>query len=67
MTTRTNRLADEYDAVQARGEVQDRGGNRKSKINVPDGNIDIPTITDIGLTGKPLSALLIYLRLILGF
>lgn len=45
------RIADEYDAAQARGEVQTPGGDRKS-INVLDRNNDPPTVTDIGLTRK---------------
>jgi hypothetical protein len=45
------RLADEYDAAQARGEVQTAGGDRKS-INVSEQNIDRPTVEDIGLTRK---------------
>ena len=49
------RLADEYDAAQTRGDVQVRGGDRKSaEINVPGRNIDhkAPTAEDIGLTRK---------------
>jgi hypothetical protein len=45
------RLADEYDAAQERGEVQKAGGDRKSKIIIPNENND-PTVTDIGLTSK---------------
>jgi hypothetical protein len=43
------RLADEYDAAQERGEVQTRGGDRKT--NLP-GRKDDPTVSDIGLTYK---------------
>lgn len=43
------RLADEYDAAQARGDVAGHGGNRK--INVSDGNVEA-TAADIGLTRK---------------
>lgn len=39
------RIADEYDAAQARGEVQTRGGDGSSKA-------ELPTAADIGLTGK---------------
>jgi len=41
------RLADEYDAAQARGEVRGKG----NMSNVPDGNIT-PTVREIGLTTK---------------
>jgi hypothetical protein len=41
------RLADEYDAAQARGEVAERG----KPVNVPDGNIK-PTTADLGLSRK---------------
>jgi hypothetical protein len=41
------RLADEYDAAQARGEVQRPGGDRTS--NVPNRN-NTPTVSDLGLT-----------------
>jgi hypothetical protein len=44
------RLADEYDAAQARGDVQSAGGNRRSTI-IPNEN-NGPTVTDIGLTSK---------------
>jgi hypothetical protein len=44
------RLADEYNAAQARGEVQKPGGDRK--IIIPHGNNDPPTVTDIGLSSK---------------
>lgn len=43
------RLADEYDAAQARGEVQKQGGDHTSKI--PNENF-APTAADVGLTGK---------------
>lgn len=49
------RLADEYDAAQERGEVQKAGGDRKSKIIIPNENND-PTVTDIGLTSKQVHA-----------
>jgi hypothetical protein len=42
------RLADEYDAAQARGEVQSPGQPRKS--NIPDGNITLAG--DLGLSTK---------------
>lgn len=48
MTVAARRLADEYDAAQARGEVQQHGG--QGKRDVPDENI--PTVTDIGLSRK---------------
>jgi hypothetical protein len=44
------RLADEYDAAQARGEVQSPGGNRRNII--PDKNNDPAHVEDIGLTRK---------------
>jgi hypothetical protein len=44
------RLADEYDAAQAHGEVQKTGGDRTSS-NIPDKN-NAPTVKDIGLTSK---------------
>lgn len=46
------RLADEYDAAQARGEVAAHGGERGNQhaANVPDGNV--ATVTDLGLTRK---------------
>jgi hypothetical protein len=43
-----SRLADEYDAAQERGEVQQHGG--QGKRDIPDKNI--PPVTDIGLTSK---------------
>lgn len=42
------RLADEYDAAQARGEVQPHGG--QGKRDIPDENI--PSVGDIGLSAK---------------
>jgi hypothetical protein len=53
------RLADEYDAAQERGEVQKAGGNRKSKIIIPNENNDLTvneTVNDIGLTSKQVHA-----------
>jgi hypothetical protein len=47
------RLADEYNAAQARGEVRTKGGNYTSKV--PDKNL-APTSTDIGLTRKEIHA-----------
>lgn len=48
------RLADEYDAAQERGEVASRGGSGANQYNanVPDENISLPTVEDIGLTRK---------------
>jgi hypothetical protein len=43
------RLADEYDAAQARGEVQKVGGDRTS--NIPKQN-NVPKVADVGLTSK---------------
>lgn len=48
MAQSKRRLADEYDAAQARGEVQGHGG--QGKRDVPAGNI--PAVTDLGLTRK---------------
>lgn len=42
-------MADEYDAAQERGEVHGHGGD-KSKVS--DGNVEIPTAADIGLSRK---------------
>jgi hypothetical protein len=39
------RLADEYDAAQERGELQRRGGDGTSKV-------EVPTASEIGLTHK---------------
>jgi hypothetical protein len=44
------RLADEYDAAQARGEVSSAG--RPKTKNIPDENNFSSTVTDIGLTSK---------------
>jgi hypothetical protein len=44
------RLADEYDAAQARGEVRNVGEYQRN-ANTPQGNIS-PTVADIGLTSK---------------
>ena len=49
------RLADEYDAAQDRGELPKRGGDRKSKIKLPNEKFDRP-ITAIGLTDKEINA-----------
>jgi hypothetical protein len=47
------RLADEYDAAQERGEVQQAGGRRGNQFaNVPKENNAKPTVADIGLTRK---------------
>lgn len=43
------RLADEYDAVQERGELRTKGGDYTS--NVPKQNL-APTANDVGLTRK---------------
>ena len=42
------RLADEYDRAQTQGEVAGHGGGRNFKVS--DGNLEIPTIAEIGLT-----------------
>lgn len=42
------RIADEYDAAQARGDVQPHGG--QGKRDIP--NENIPSVSDIGLTAK---------------
>jgi hypothetical protein len=46
------RLADEYDAAQARGEVAGHGGGRGNQhvAKVPDGNV--ATVADLDLTRK---------------
>lgn len=44
------RLADEYDAAQARGEVARQGGNRTSKV--PEGDVAPASAADIGLSRK---------------
>lgn len=44
------RLADEYDAAQERGEVKSNGGARN--FTVPDGNAEIPSAADLGLSRK---------------
>lgn len=47
------RLADEYDAAQARGDVRGHGSSKKSEI--PNENL-ITTLADIGLTSKEVFA-----------
>jgi hypothetical protein len=47
-TAARRRLADEYDAAQARGEVHGHGGARNSKVATPD--LEKPTIKQLGLT-----------------
>ena len=50
------RLADEYDAAQARGEVQKAGGKRGNQFGIVPNKNNANTVTDIGLTSKQVLA-----------